>query len=60
MACLAFGALEALQIVLQDQARKGSLGDLVQLLPYVATLLVLAFAAGRSAAPKGLGKPAEE
>jgi simple sugar transport system permease protein len=60
LACLAFGALEALQIVLQDQAHQGGAGDLVQLLPYVATLLVLAFAAGRSAAPKGLGRAAEE
>lgn len=60
LACLAFGALEALQIVLQDQAHKGGAGDLVQLLPYVATLLVLGFAAGRSAAPRGLGRAAEE
>jgi simple sugar transport system permease protein len=60
LACLAFGALEALQIVLQDQAHTGSAGDLVQLLPYVATLVVLGFAAGRSGAPKGLGKPAAE
>jgi simple sugar transport system permease protein len=58
LACLVFGALEALQIVLQDQTRKTSVGDLVQLLPYVATLVVLAFAAGRSAAPRGLGKHA--
>lgn len=59
-ACLAFGALEALQIVLQDQLRSSRGGDLVQLLPYVATLVVLGFAAGRSSAPKGLGKSARE
>jgi simple sugar transport system permease protein len=56
LACLVFGALEALQIVLQDQTRGESGGNLVQLLPYVATLVVLGFAAGRRAAPRGLGK----
>lgn len=56
VACLAFGALEALQIVLQDDLRKSRGGDLIQLLPYVATLLVLAVAAGKSNAPKALGK----
>lgn len=60
VACLAFGALEALQIVLQDRLRASRGGDLVQLLPYVATLIVLGFAAGRSSAPKGLGKSASE
>jgi general nucleoside transport system permease protein len=58
-ACVAFGALEALQIVLQDQAHRNAGADLIQLLPYVATLVVLAFAAGRSAAPEGLGKHAD-
>lgn len=60
LACLAFGALEALQIVLQDQARKTAVGDLVQSLPYVATLLVLALAPRRAGAPQGLGKHAGE
>jgi simple sugar transport system permease protein len=55
-ACLAFGALEALQIVLQDQAQQSAGAGLIQLLPYVATLVVLGFAAGRAAAPEGLGK----
>ncbi len=59
-ACIAFGALEALQVVLQDEAQKSAGAQLVQLLPYVATLVVLAFAAGRAAAPEGLGKHAEE
>jgi simple sugar transport system permease protein len=59
LACLAFGALEALQIVLQDQAKRSAGADLIQLLPYVATLLVLGFAAGRAAAPRGLGKHAD-
>ena len=59
-ACVAFGALEALQIVLQDQAQRSAGAELIQLLPYVATLVVLGFAAGRAAAPEGLGKHAEE
>lgn len=60
LACLAFGALEALQIVLQNELRSTSAGQLIQLLPYIATLVVLAFAAGRAAAPKALTKPAAE
>jgi simple sugar transport system permease protein len=57
-ACLAFGALEALQILLQNATNRGAVEGLIQLLPYVATLVVLAFAAGRPA-PKGLGKHAD-
>jgi len=56
LACLVFGGLEALQIVLQDRTQGASGGELVQLLPYVATLVVLAFATGRSRAPQGLGQ----
>lgn len=59
-ACVAFGALEALQIVLQDQAQRSAGAELIQILPYQVTLVVLAFAAGRAAAPEGLGKHAEE
>lgn len=59
LACIAFGALEALQIVLQDRLRTSRGGDLIQLLPYVATLVVLGFAAGRRSAPKGLGKSSD-
>jgi simple sugar transport system permease protein len=57
-ACVAFGALEALQIVLQDQTRRSAGAELMPLLPYAATLVVLAFAGGRAAAPEGLGKHA--
>lgn len=60
LACLVFGALEALQIVLQGWLRQRSGGELIQLLPYVATLIVLSFSAGRRKAPRGLGKSAEE
>ncbi|WP_437500629.1 ABC transporter permease subunit [Sorangium sp. So ce1099] len=53
LACLLFGALEALQIALQSAARGASrAGDLVQLLPYVATLVALGLAARRGA-PRG-------
>ncbi|MDI1429884.1 ABC transporter permease [Polyangium sorediatum] len=60
LACLAFGTLEALQIVLQDEVRKTAIGDLIQTLPYVATLLVLALAPRRAGAPEGLGKHAAD
>ncbi len=59
LACVVFGALEALQIVLQDEARKTSVGQLIEVLPYVATLVVLGFASGRAAAPAGLDKHAD-
>lgn len=55
-ACLAFAALEALQIVLQDSVRKSFFGPLVPLLPYVATLVVLGFTSFRSSAPRALGR----
>ncbi|MSP26049.1 MAG: ABC transporter permease [Myxococcales bacterium] len=57
--CLAFGWLEAVQLRLQDVSRGSSLATLTQLLPYVATLLVLALGLGRRAAPAGLGRHAE-
>ena len=60
LACVIFGALEALQIILQDATQRSAGAELIQLLPYVATLLVLAFAAGRAAAPRGLGRFADE
>jgi ABC-type uncharacterized transport system permease subunit len=62
MACVAFAALDALQIAVQDRA--GELRDLVQMLPYVATLVTLAWIAARrgqsqdGAPPAGLGKHA--
>jgi simple sugar transport system permease protein len=59
LACLAFGLLESLQIALQDVARGSHVASLVQLLPFVATLLVLALGIGRAAAPRGLGMAAD-
>jgi simple sugar transport system permease protein len=61
-ACVAFAALDALQIAVQDRA--GELRDLVQMLPYVATLVTMAWIASRRGAsdegapPAGLGKHA--
>ena len=64
LGCLAFAALDAAQIVVQDQAR--SAGYLAQMLPYVATLAALWVIARRRGEgaiegrpPAGLGKPAE-
>jgi simple sugar transport system permease protein len=59
-ACIAFGFLEALQIILQDASSGSKSATLIQLLPYVATLVVLALGIGRAAAPRGIGKRAEE
>jgi simple sugar transport system permease protein len=59
VACVAFGALEALQIVLQDLSRTSKAASLIQLLPFVATLVVLAVGVGQAAAPRGLGKHAK-
>jgi simple sugar transport system permease protein len=59
-ACVVFGALEALQIALQDVGRASRAGMLVQLLPFVATLVVLGLGIGRAAAPAGIGKHAEQ
>ena len=62
LACVLFAALDALQIVAQDQAIVAR--DLVQMLPYVATLVTLAVLAARrgnaagSLAPKGIGRHA--
>jgi simple sugar transport system permease protein len=55
LACLVFAFLDALQIVLQ--ARAAALHDVLQMLPYASTLLVLAVAARRNGGrtPRGLG-----
>ncbi|MCC6526598.1 MAG: ABC transporter permease [Polyangiaceae bacterium] len=60
LACLVFGALEALQIALQDVSGTSKATTLVQLLPYVATLVVLALGIGRAAAPRGLGQRVDD
>jgi simple sugar transport system permease protein len=60
-ACLVFAALDTAQIAVQDSA--GELRDLVQMVPYVATLGALAWIASRrvgsaGSAPAGLGRHA--
>ena len=57
-ACLAFAALDALQIVLQNQTKLPS--QVLAMLPFVATLIALVLVSRRRAgtmrAPAGLGK----
>jgi simple sugar transport system permease protein len=53
-ACLLFGAAEALQITLQGSAFPS---ELLQMLPYLITMLALAGFIGRSVAPRALGTP---
>jgi ABC-type uncharacterized transport system permease subunit len=64
VACTAFAALDALQILVQDQAR-GSSAYVAQMLPYLATLAALWVLASRRGygaiagrPPAGLGKAA--
>ena len=59
LACILFGLTEQLQIRLQGVVLWGVEPvpvQWIQILPYLITLLVLAFAVGRSFAPKGLGQ----
>jgi simple sugar transport system permease protein len=53
-ACLLFGAAEALQITLQGSAFPA---ELLQMLPYLVTMLVLAGFIGRAVAPRAIGVP---
>ncbi len=53
-ACLLFGAAEALQISLQGSAFPN---ELLQMLPYLVTMLALAGFIGRAVAPKAIGVP---
>lgn len=61
LACLLFGLTEALQMRLQGVHFFGSTAEvpvqLIQILPYVVTILVLAAFGGRYLAPRALGKP---
>jgi simple sugar transport system permease protein len=61
LACVFFGFVEALQIRLQDVPLWGDRPlpvQLVQILPYAFTILVLAGFVGRSRPPAALGIPA--
>jgi len=53
-ACLLFGAAEALQISLQGSAFPS---ELLQMLPYLVTMLALAGFIGRAVPPRALGTP---
>lgn len=53
-ACLLFGAAEALQIQLQGSAFPS---ELLQMLPYLVTMLLLAGFIGRATAPRSIGVP---
>ena len=53
-ACLLFGSAEALQIALQGSAFPS---DLLQMLPYLVTMLALAGFIGRAIPPRALGTP---
>ena len=55
-ACLLFGFADALQVQLQTRV-PGVPRELVQILPYALTLIVLAGVVGRSRAPRALGTP---
>jgi simple sugar transport system permease protein len=54
LACLVFGAAEALQIALQGS---GFPSELIQVLPYVVTMLAVSGFLGRSFPPRALGTP---
>jgi simple sugar transport system permease protein len=59
-ACLLFGFADAIQIRLQGVVLWGSEPvpvQFVQIVPYVATIVVLAGWVGRSRAPRALGTP---
>ena len=53
-ACLLFGAAEALQITLQGS---GFPNELLQMLPYLVTMLALAGLIGRAVPPRAIGVP---
>jgi general nucleoside transport system permease protein len=53
-ACLLFGAAEAVQIALQGSAFPN---ELLQMMPYLVTMLALAGFIGRAVAPAALGAP---
>jgi simple sugar transport system permease protein len=53
-ACLLFGFLEALQMSLQGG---GMPTQFIQMIPYLATMIVLASAVGRATPPTAVGRP---
>ncbi len=62
LACLLFGFLDAVQMRLQG-VQIGGVGvpvQFIQILPYIATVIVLAGFIGKSRAPRSLGLPFEK
>ncbi len=59
LACLLFGAAEAMQITLQSSGSNIPT-QFIQMIPYVLTMIALAGFIGRSKPPADLGKPYEE
>ena len=61
-ACLLFGLLETLSIRLQGASVAGFLVpvQLIQALPYILTVTLLAGFIGRAVAPKAIGQPYEK
>jgi simple sugar transport system permease protein len=59
VACLIFGALEALEVELEGSVPR-ELGHFVRMIPYVAVIVILAGAVGRVRAPAALGRGAPE
>ena len=57
-ACLLFGFAQALVVTLGEKAVVPS--DILAMLPYILTILVLIVFVGRSSAPKASGKPYEK
>lgn len=55
LACLFFGCMEAIQIRLQSVDGFPIPAQFVQMIPYLATIFVLAGFVGRSGAPKAIG-----
>jgi general nucleoside transport system permease protein len=56
-ACLLFGFAEALKVNLQATTALAIPNELIQIVPYVLTMVALAGFIGRSRPPKALGKP---
>jgi len=59
LACLFFGAAQALQIQLKTSGIIAIPDALASLLPYVLTIIALAGFIGRSRPPASLGRPPE-
>jgi simple sugar transport system permease protein len=56
LACLFFGLMEAVQIQLQSAQISVIPSQFIQILPYLATIIVLAGFVGKSRAPKAIGQ----